>query len=626
MFIKGLTFDRIHHLRLILSLLLPFMSINVFSQALSQKEWNKIQKSGDYIIGMGMSESMDQARQVAMGDLVGKISTNVKTRFDIALSNTDGKKSESKMEKIIRSYSSVRLNNVSERIDKDHGYYVIFRYISKSDLSKMFKRRVTLAENWTAKAIDCEKEGKICDALQYFYWSWALLYSCPDDEVPMVMQDYKKVDWREDVCNRMKSILDKVTVKATASEDEEDTKRLTLKIDYKEKPVANFNYKHFDEKSQSEVFSAKDGIGELIVPTKLKLKKLKIKAECEFRAEANIHPELQNVMEMLGDLSPVKDYYLEVDTRDCRIINSSDYVLWVDGQEVPPMPSPGCDGNYKEDSDISSYASTIQKIVKGITQKNYADLENSFTSEGWDMFGKLIKYGNAKLLKSPDVQFVQEGKYLACRSFPMSFAFQGNKRVFKEDVVFYLNNEGKVCEVAFGLEKRAVDDIMNRGTWSEEARKIMVHFLETYKTAYALKRLDYINSIFSQDALIITGSIVRSTRQKELSPAKMEHVKYTRQTKEQYMKNLDRCFKSNEFINLHFADNIVRRANKPDFYGIQIKQDYYSSTYGDTGYLFLLIDFTKPEAPLIHVRAWQPDENPNLKDENGRISMADFWF
>lgn len=626
MFIKGLTFDRIHHLRLILSLLLPFMSINVFSQALSQKEWNKIQKSGDYIIGMGMSESMDQARQVAMGDLVGKISTNVKTRFDIALSNTDGKKSESKMEKIIRSYSSVRLNNVSERIDKDHGYYVIFRYISKSDLSKMFKRRVTLAENWTAKAIDCEKEGKICDALQYFYWSWALLYSCPDDEVPMVMQDYKKVDWREDVCNRMKSILDKVTVKATAFEDEEDTKRLTLKIDYKEKPVANFNYKYFDEKSQSEVFSAKDGIGELIVPTKLKLKKLKIKAECEFRAEANIHPELQNVMEMLGDVSPVKDYYLEVDTRDCRNINSSDYALLIDGQEMPPMPSPGCNDNYKEDSDISSYASTIQKIVKGITQKNYADLENNFTSEGWDMFGKLIKYGNAKLLKSPDVQFVQDGKYLVCRSFPMSFAFQGNKRVFKEDVVFYLNNEGKVCEVAFGLEKRAVDDIMNRGTWSEEARKIMVHFLETYKTAYALKRLDYINSIFSQDALIITGSIVRSTRQKELSPAKMEHVKYTRQTKEQYMKNLDRCFKSNEFINLHFADNIVRRANKPDFYGIQIKQDYYSSTYGDTGYLFLLIDFTKPEAPLIHVRAWQPDENPNLKDENGRISMADFWF
>ena len=107
-----------------------------------------------------------------------------------------------------------------------------------------------------------------------------------------------------------------------------------------------------------------------------------------------------------------------------------------------------------------------------------------------------------------------------------------------------------------------------------------------------------------------------------MSPAKMQHVKYTRQTKEQYMKNLKRCFDSNEYINIRFADNIVRKSKSPNIYGIQIKQDYYSSSYGDTGYLFLLIDFKDPEAPLIHVRTWQPDNDPNVKD--GRIGIADF--
>ena len=57
-----------------------------------------------------------------------------------------------------------------------------------------------------------------------------------------------------------------------------------------------------------------------------------------------------------------------------------------------------------------------------------------------------------------------------------------------------------MSEVAFGLNKPAVDDIMNRGAWSDEARKVMINFLESYKTAYALKRLDYISSIFSNDA------------------------------------------------------------------------------------------------------------------------------
>ena len=240
------------------------------------------------------------------------------------------------------------------------------------------------------------------------------------------------------------------------------------------------------------------------------------------------------------------------------------------------------------------------------------------------MFDGLVHYGNAKLLRAPAVEFLpdKDGGVI-CRSFPMSFTFSGNRRTFTEDVVFYLNKEAKVTEVAFGLEQAAVNDIMNRGQWSQEARQTMVHFLETYKTAYALKRLDYIDGIFSQDALIITGSLVKGTGQKEMQPAKMAQVKYTRQTKEQYIKSLKKCFASNEYVNIRFADNTVRRsASKPDIYGIQIKQDYFSSSYGDTGYLFLLIDFQKPEAPLIHVRTWQPDLDPNVKD--GRIDITSF--
>ena len=267
--------------RTLLSALLLLFCIDGYSQSLTPKEWNKIQKSGDYIIGMGMSESMDQARQVAMGDLVGKISTKVESQFQFILTNKDNAKSEGQMEKIIRSYSSTRLDNVEEYLDKDHGKFVVYRYIKNSDLRAMFKRRINMAKNWAKEAIEREKEGKIGDALQNFYWSLALLRSCPDGDLETISQDYVEQNVMMDIHQRVKSIFENISIKAVASEKEGYSQRLTLNIDYKNKPVTNFYYVYSDGKSSSEIFAAKDGIGELLLPPNAKTKKLKINAEYE---------------------------------------------------------------------------------------------------------------------------------------------------------------------------------------------------------------------------------------------------------------------------------------------------------------------------------------------------------
>jgi len=87
------------------------------------------------------------------------------------------------------------------------------------------------------------------------------------------------------------------------------------------------------------------------------------------------------------------------------------------------------------------------------------------------------------------------------------------------------------------------------------------------------------------------------------------------------MTRLHRVFSSNEFINIHFEENIVKKVNGPDkIYGIQIKQDYYSTTYADKGYLFLMIDLNDSLNPKIYVRTWQPE-----KDSDGSIfGLEDF--
>ena len=590
----------------------------VSPQKLTSKQWDEIQKNNNYLIGMGVDASLEKARQTALSDLAGKISTNVESRFDYLIDQKTKNHeavSESNMKKIIRSYSSVTLNNVAEHIEESKDGYVVYRYMKNSDLHAMFKRRVNLAKKWAKEAQERESEGKIGDALQDYYWSLALLRSCPDGDLETIAQEGGEEVMTASVYQRVKDILNAITVKATAVENEGEGQRVSLNVIYRNKPAVNFNYKFCDNDGCSEVYRVKDGEGELLLPASYKLKRLKVTAEYECRDEANIHPDLRSVMEAT-DPVPFKAAELIVDTKNCPVVQSDDYAIAM----APVSPTVG---TAMVAETTSAYLSTMQTIEKAITNHQYNTAKNCFTDEGWDMFQKLIYYGNAKLLRAPEVQFSDDRDGVVCRGFPMSFTFKDNKRTFTEDVVFYLDRQAKVREVAFGLEKAAVDDIMNRVQWSKEAREVMVHFMETYKTAFALKRWDYINTIFSNDALIITGSVVKSTGNRELGIANVQRVKYTRQTKEEYMRNLRKCFDSNEYINIRFADNIVRRsATRPNIYGIQIKQDYFSSSYGDTGYLFLLIDFEKPDAPLIHVRTWQPDKDPDVRD--GRIGMADF--
>jgi hypothetical protein len=66
-------------------------------------------------------------------------------------------------------------------------------------------------------------------------------------------------------------------------------------------------------------------------------------------------------------------------------------------------------------------------------------------------------------------------------------------------------------------------------------------------------------------------------------------------------------------VNIRFSDNDVKKMGAGgESYGIQIQQDYYSSTYGDKGYLMLLVDINEPKKPLIKLRTWQPEKDPNF--------------
>ena len=609
-----------------LILIFSLFSIMAFSQVNkeNEKRARELQASDEYICGLGHGNTLKQASNDALAALSSQISTTVSSDFNYLVnseSNGDDVKESVKVDNIIRTYSHTTLRNAMELVIEDEPNATVLRYIKRSDLDKIFEQRRNKVLEYASNAQKYEKENKVADALSSYYAALALLRSLPDGSDMKIRLGFTEETLLMPlIMKNVNDILNNVEIKTEAIEDDGDERTMIINIQYKGKPATNFNYTYYNGSRRSDICTAKDGTGDISIPKSLSISKLDIQAEYICEDEANYDRELRDV---LDNTTPVPFRTAKMKLAKDKEVKAVAANVNTATASVMSAPASSVPSTTMDDSKVSPYLATMQKIELAIRQKSYESIRDCFTAEGYDMFNKLVNYGKAKLLRAPVLQFQESGEEVICRSFPMSFSFSGNRRTFVEDVVFHLTKDGKVSEVAFGLNKPAVDDIMNRGAWSDEARKVMINFLESYKTAYALKRLDYISSIFSNDALIITGSFVKSTGNKEVGPSNIKHVKYTRQTKAQYMKSLKACFASNEYVNIHFADNIIRRsASNPNIYGIQIKQDYYSSSYGDTGYLFLLIDFKDVKAPLIHVRTWQPDKDPNARD--GRIGMQDF--
>ncbi len=612
---------------LLLFLLTTGMSAQSFKE--NAKRAKEIQLDNKYICALGHGTTLKQASNDALAALASQISTNVESEFNYLLSenNKNGVTDASaKVNSIIKTYSHTTLRNTQELVIEDEPKATVLRYILKKDLETLFEQRKMKVLEYASNAQKYEKNYQIADALSNYYAALALLRSLPDGSNMKIKLGYTEEQLLMPLISKsVNDILNNITTQIESIEDEGNERTIVINVMYKDKSAANFNYTYYNGKQRSDICSAKDGIGEITIDKNLNLSKLDLHAEYICEDEANYDHELREVIDNT-DPVPFRTAKLRIEkNKEVKAVkaNNSNATATVVTTASNGMADTNQESMALGEQEASPYLNIMQKIETAIRQKNYNSAKDCFTEEGFDMFIKLINYGNAKLLRAPVLQFLKNEESVTCRNFPMSFSFNGNKKTFTEEVIFHLTKDGKVYEIAFGLSKLAVDDIMNRNTWSNHAKSIIINFLESYKTAYALKRLDYISNIFSDNALIITGSIVRSSGKKEIGPKNVEHVKYTRQTKEQYMKNLKACFRSNEYVNIHFADNKIRRSTaNPNIYGIQIKQNYYSSSYGDTGYLFLLIDITDSKAPIIHVRTWQPNEDPTIED--GRIGMQDF--
>jgi hypothetical protein len=199
-----------------------------------------------------------------------------------------------------------------------------------------------------------------------------------------------------------------------------------------------------------------------------------------------------------------------------------------------------------------------------------------------------------------------------------------------QEGVFTLDKDGMITDFHLALDANLYIKVMSGAAAVEDfmQRQLILEYVERFRNSYNLKDLNFLEQIFSDDALIITGKVVTSVKSDiNRNTSGNKKVIYSKQTKKEYLSKLEKIFKANKHINVLFDDiKVVRHPARAEFYGVTLKQGYSSDNYSDEGYLFLLWDFTNPDAPQIHVRTWQPDKidiNTPLPEEE-IFSIDDF--
>lgn len=582
------------------------MALTVMAQGV-----DGIKRNSSYLYGEGGGVTLQAAKEAALADLIQKISVTVHSDFtskEHELNQDGNVTSDAEYQSIIRSYSTATLTNVKTIVLKPEPDASVFLYIAKSEIDRIFESRVAKAKEFVGNADEALKNGQIDDALRYYYWSYCLVKSLRYPNEAKIFVDGQERSLLAWLPTRIDDVMGKVKVQSRRTAD--NTYEITATYDGR--PVRSMDYTYFDGVDNSPVYSILDGKGLVELRPGMAMDAVQLKLEYEFRGLSRNDSEVEAVV---GAMKPA-------------VYRRAYHRVALDGA-ASPAESTSTDVNGSMQSPLAltnmgTLGTAVMKpVMQALRSGSIEQCRKKFTAEGWEEFSKLMGYGKVTLMDDIHLDYFADGDCVVCRGLPVSCRFNRG-RVFNEKLSFYIDSNSKqITHVAMGLGREAMNDVvLGHLDWSEKSRTRIVGFLEDYRTAYATKNLEYLDKVFDDNAVIVLGKRLQVAPQLNKEGYMNNHrVQFTQLTKREFLRNLRRQFQSKDYINLHFSQNRIYQLQKGvERYGIEIKQDYYSSNYGDTGYLTLIFDLTNPDQPVIHVRTWQEQPDPNF----GVVSPADF--
>ena len=567
-----------------------------------------------YVWAKGYGATIEDADRDAMNTLA-KTETQVLASGEIKIKNKaagQSVKSEVDYDSKSSTLSSVYLSNVKREVLADvDGKKCVLRYISVGDWDK----RHEVLKGKIEEYIESGKYATLVeDKIRYYAWANILLELYPTTNESIKANGQNARQW---LPVELRNILNKIKISVIGIEVDKANKnyphKLYLDFIYDGEPISYLQFAYFDGRGWSNE-SIKDGRSVIQVanlePT------INLELDCLSADLARqLEPTVGRLIEAKGlsqsyipeGLKSVKTKTEEVKPQK-KLDTSTSGVKSEVAVKLEEVKNTHIEVKDKVDS-TRPFVKILDEIASAISNLSTQNISHHFTDEAWSQYQHIVANGKPIIARTPEYKFIAHDSLTICHSLPLKLTFSGN-RSFVEDVIFRINNNTlKVESVAYKLSAKTEQAIMAMA-WDDKARLTLISFLEDYRSAYCLRDINYIEKVFAEDAYIVVGRVWKPSDKKfsdKVSALGGTLTEYTAKTKAQYVSDLNKSFKSKEFINLRFEECNVAKGYyaKEGIYAVQVKQLYYSNNYADNGILTLAIDMRKEANPLVRVRIWQ---------------------
>ena len=569
-----------------------------------------------YIWGEGRGNNPMQAEDAALKELVKQIFVSVHWTHVDSTSQVNGNVGEYS-ESVLKAWVPTLDLMGAQFIEMDRGRRA-FCYIERSKIDRLWQDRREKIEEYVSVGQVAERKNEIDAALKNYYWALVLLRIHPHEDRITYSWGGEERLLKPILTNRIDNLLKGLCGQVTFLESHDGITEIEMRLFYREKPISSLTFS-YNAGPSTQRHTARNGTAMLHITDDC----LKIMPCVTLNVEYMFPSEAKHDNELLSALDDPNIPWFPNNTFDVSLHKRSREKA---AARKPSIKTHTATGEVKilKPSEAETWSKKIEQVIAAIESHDTGHARDCFTDKGYSDFETIAGYGNCKLAHTQaPVQYIDVDGRVTARSVECLFDFRRNISSFTDKLNFQFDETGRIDEVTFALGDQALDDLFNDTKLGDcQLDKIRIaQFLETYKTAYCLKDIDFVKQVFADNALIIVGRVLKDTDRDlsdnwKNSSLGSDKVQLVQKSKSEYVRDLAYCFNSNEYINIRFDNSEVVKApvDSGRVYGIQLAQNYSSSSYADRGYLFLMFDLTDKDKPQIHIRAWQP-----RKFEDGTI-------
>lgn len=561
-----------------------------------------IKQSDQYYWGEGTSENEKEAADAALSALTQQIAVKVSAQYEHTQFEKNGNYND-QLKSVVSTYASATLQNVRMLKSLENGKINVFHYIERGEVEKIFRERVTLVKDIYDKAQEFEKEMDYGNALKWYYFATVLLNS-----VPARIVKAGEENLITELPGAINKLIDGIRFNVKTDRNVSEKEReIIFRMTTNEKPIRNLEFSFWDGHSQVNVGGVDGEAVVRLFEGSVKFTKLDIVVKYAFYESKE---EIKEVAELWNVV--VKPSFAK----------RKQVVLKMDGMQVEPVPylsaytlrlnnNEHCSVLATVEQETQSFLMTLTTGSVDSIQRRYAD--DKFIAE---KMARILRYNNTMPIDheiNADINKTLTGWEL--RKIRVLHSYKSLNKQLTEYLILDFDKQGRLYDINFGIPEALYKTFIDAGAYGNDwgNRQVIVKFVERYRTAFLGRDIKTLDSLFAEEAVIIIGREMKKTRIKDvykyskMNDAQPEYEK-VQYTKKQYLKNQQAVFKSQKDIFIGFSSlRILKKNTNEKTYGISMRQNYTSTTYGDEGYLFLLVDFNGND-PLIYVRSWQPHE------------------